>query len=160
MDPRETLKRLVADLDKQVAFEILRNWDEIVESCEKMAEIYFDGSAKPNPGKMRIGAVVKCCGNVEEISKEVGNGTNNMAEYLALIEALKVARKMGALAVKAYGDSTLVVEQVNGRWKTKSKELKQLKWEVLELLGRFKRWEIRWIPELENERAHKLANSW
>ncbi len=160
MNPKELLKRLVDDLDDDTALEILQDWDDIVDSYKKSAVIFFDGSARPNPGDMRIGAVVECCGKVQEISKDAGKGTNNMAEYLALIEALKVARKMGAKSVKVYGDSSIVIEQINGRWKVKNEELMKLKREVMDLLGKFKRWKAEWIPDSKNKRAHDLANSW
>ncbi len=159
MNPKEVLKRLVDDLDDDTALRILQDWDDIVDSYKRSAVIFFDGSARPNPGSMKIGAVVKCCGSVYEISKNVGKGTNNMAEYLALIEALKAARKMGAKSVKIYGDSSIVIEQINGNWKVKSEELKNLKREVMDLLGKFKRWKAEWIPDSKNKRAHDLANS-
>jgi ribonuclease HI len=157
VNPKSALKKLIDELDEKVARKILKDWNDIVESYKKTAMIHFDGSSKPNPGMMRIGAVIECCGEKKRISKTVGLGTNNIAEYLALIEALKIARKMGAKAVEVYGDSTIVVEQVNGRWRTKSEKLKELKREVLELLGKFKRWKVEWIPEKENEEAHRLA---
>ena len=160
MNPKEALKKLIDDLEDEIALEILQDWDDLVDSYKKIATVFFDGSARPNPGEMGIGAVIKCCGKEVEISKKMGYGTNNIAEYLALIEALKAARKIGARSVKVYGDSSIVIEQVNGRWKVKNEELKNLKREVMELLGGFKRWKAEWIPESKNERAHNLANSW
>ncbi len=159
MNPKKALKKLIDDLEDETALEILQDWDDIIDSYEKSSVIFFDGSAHPNPGEMGIGATVKCCGKVMEISKKVGYGTNNIAEYLALIEALKLARKMGAKSVNIYGDSSIVIEQINGRWKVRNEKLKDLKKEVMELLGKFKRWRAEWIPESKNERAHKLANS-
>ena len=157
MDPKRMLKELIDELDEDVAKRLLRDWDTLVSSYKRVAVVHFDGSARPNPGVMRIGAVVECCEKVKEISKKVGFGTNNMAEYIALIEALKVARKMGAEGVEVYGDSTIVVEQINGRWKVKDEKLKELRKEAYELLCLFKRWKVEWIPESENERAHRLA---
>ncbi len=123
----------------------------------EMAEIYFDGSSKPNPGKMKIGAVVKFGDRQVMLSKEMGEGTNNMAEYLALLEALKVALEMGAKKVKIFGDSTLVVEQLSGNYRVRSSKLKPIYEEVKRLLSKFEDWSIEWIPEEYNSEAHNLS---
>ena len=121
------------------------------------AKIFFDGSARPNPGKMRIGVVIETDEKVLEISRDVGEGTNNVAEYLALIEGLREALKMGVDEVEVYGDSTLIVEQVNGNYRVRDERLKGLHDEALRLLSSFRRWRVEWIPERENERAHALS---
>ncbi len=158
MSSKEKLKGLVETLDEETARRILRDWERIVSSHRDVAVIHFDGSARPNPGEMGIGAVVECCGKKVEISKKMGFGTNNIAEYLALIEALKVAKKMGARGVEIYGDSSIVIEQLRGRWKSRNEKLRELKREALEILSGFEWWKAEWIPESENERAHELAN--
>ncbi len=119
--------------------------------------LYFDGSARPNPGDMKIGFVLKVNGDVVRVSKEMGEGTNNVAEYLALLEGLKKALEMGIDEIDIYGDSTLVIEQIRGNFRVRNPRLKELHSEVVRLLGEFKKWRIEWIPEDENREAHELS---
>ncbi len=119
--------------------------------------LYFDGSARPNPGRMRIGVVLQTENGETEISKDVGDGTTNVAEYRALIEGLKKALDMGVDEIEIFGDSTLVVEQVLGNFRVRDPKLKELHSEVVKLLEKFKRWSIEWIPDSENSRAHELS---
>ncbi len=121
------------------------------------ARIYFDGSARPNPGNMRIGVVVETPKEVVEISKDLGFGTNNVAEYMALIEGLKKALELGARSVEIFGDSRLVIEQIRGKYAVKSPHLRGLYLEVKELLSKFESFDLEWIPESENEKAHRLS---
>lgn len=94
----------------------------------KIYECFFDGSAKPNPGEMKIGGVIKDLdGNVvEEYSKELGYGTNNQSEYLSFIYLLEIAAKHLPDKLIIRGDSALVVNQVNGNWKVKDPKMKGL----------------------------------
>ena len=123
----------------------------------KKAVVNFDGSARPNPGRMKIGAIIKMNGKEKRISKEMGWGTNNMAEYLALIEALKKALEMGAEEVEIYGDSTLVIEQLRGNYRVRDEKMKKLYAEVIKLLSKFQNWTANWIPEELNKTAHDLS---
>ena len=86
-------------------------------------EIYVDGGCSGNPGPMRIAMFS------EDLSIKTvldnGNGTNNIAEYHALIYALAIAQHLeDNVVIKS--DSKLVVEQVNGNWKVKDQTLKTL----------------------------------
>jgi len=94
----------------------------------KIYECFFDGSAKPNPGEMKIGGVIKDLdGNiVEEYSKDLGYGTNNQSEYLSFIYLLEIAAKHLPDKLIIRGDSALVVNQVNGNWKVKDPKMKGL----------------------------------
>lgn len=121
-----------------------------------MIIIYFDGGCQPNPGKGY--------GSYETVSDEPmlnhktclqafgERMTCNMAEYMALISALKWLshREIKDNVVKIYTDSMLVCNQVKGRWKTKLWFLKDLKLEVLRLLGPYKHWQIHWVPRQSN----------
>lgn len=85
-----------------------------------MKEIYVDGGCSGNPGPMRIAMFS------EDLSIKTvldnGNGTNNIAEYHALIYALAIAQSVED-NITITSDSKLVVEQVNGRWKVKDPKL-------------------------------------
>ena len=96
--------------------------------------VYFDGASSGNPGMMGIGVVLYSGGKkVAEISKSVGVGTNNEAEYLAAIKGVEEAKRRGAKKVVLKGDSLLVIRQLAGEYKIKAPHLKKLYvrfWEV------------------------------
>jgi len=93
--------------------------------------IYTDGGARGNPGPAGIGAVITDADGkmLKEISKYIGEQTNNFAEYEALIVALEESKKMfgealRAMQVEVMMDSELVVRQCEGRYKVKEPTLK------------------------------------
>lgn len=82
--------------------------------------IYFDGGCKPNPGNMEIGLVfVADDGSKAEHAEYLGYGTNNQAEWLALIVGVAKAKEMGLTEIKMIGDSKNVCMQASGAWKMK-----------------------------------------
>jgi ribonuclease HI len=89
--------------------------------------VFTDGACQPNPGMMGIGVVVEWTNQMPEIiSKGKGFGTNNIAEYSALIEALDVIENNTILNADINSDSKLMVSQVNGTWQCKDQTLKPL----------------------------------
>lgn len=82
-------------------------------------EIYFDGGCAPNPGKMSSCIVVVEAGKETQAHtiKDLGQGTNNVAEWSALIWAVVWAQANGHKKVTLIGDSLLVVNQAQGLWK-------------------------------------------
>ena len=86
-----------------------------------MLKIFFDGGCRPNPGMMEIAVVVR---GQPHIVRDLGYGTNNDAEWLALIEAARIARSMEAPDMVLLGDSALVVSQANGTAKCRSDALR------------------------------------
>lgn len=94
--------------------------------------IYTDGGARGNPGPAGIGAVIFDEGGkpLKEISKYIGEQTNNFAEYEALIEALKAAKELFGerlrdMQLEVRMDSELVVRQLSGLYKVKEPTLKE-----------------------------------
>lgn len=120
-----------------------------------MKIIQFDGGAVPNPGARAIGVIIIENGIViKEISRKLkGIGTNNEAEYSALIEGLKQAIDLGLTDIVVQGDSQLVVNQVTGSWKVNSYNLKPLNAEAKKLLSQFRSAKVEWIPRAMNSRA-------
>ncbi len=122
-------------------------------------KIYVDGSSLGNPGPAGIGIVV--CdeeGNIVATHKvSLGNATNNEAEYKAVIEALKLAQKLGAEEVTLLSDSELVVQQLSGNFKVRSSTLRPLHEEAANLARQFRRLDISHIPRKANKMANKLA---
>ena len=90
--------------------------------------IHSDGGARGNPGPAGIGAVLNNeKGEVlAEISKYLGETTNNQAEYQALIAGLEKAKELKAEELECYLDSELVVKQLNREYKVKNAELAPL----------------------------------
>ncbi len=123
--------------------------------------VYIDGAARGNPGDAGIGIVFYDeKGNlVREVKEYIGIATNNVAEYKALIKALKIASEQFKTGkIKIFSDSELVVRQVLGYYKVRDKFLKELFVQVQELLRKFEKVEIKHIERLENKHADKLAN--
>ena len=91
--------------------------------------------------------------------KWLGVATNNQAEYLALIEGLKAIADWKPDQVEVFLDSKLVVEQVNGRWRVKEPELKELHRQATELLKQFGEGvRVSHVGREENRGADKLVN--
>jgi ribonuclease HI len=95
---------------------------------------------------------------LQALHRWLGVATNNEAEYHALIEGLKAAKKWNPDRLEVYLDSKLVVEQVKGKYKTKKPELQQLNVEVARLLGEFPEVEFKHVLRGENRGADHLAN--
>jgi len=128
--------------------------------------IYADGGARGNPGPAACGAVIK--NNQGEIilktSKYLGEATNNVAEYEALILALQKAkgifkaRKIKNKNLKCYLDSELVVKHLNHEYKIKDKNLQALFIKVWNLTLDFDSVKFIHIPREENKLADELVN--
>ena len=93
----------------------------------KTVEVYTDGASRGNPGESGVGVlIVREDFTKEEIKEYIGKGTNNEAEYKALIRALRYLLDHGIRAVRVHTDSKLVANQINGLWKVKDSKLKIL----------------------------------
>jgi ribonuclease HI len=91
-------------------------------------KIYSDGGARGNPGPAAIGVVV-CADDgtvLYEHSDLIGEATNNIAEYLALIAAIEIAKQYKPLQVSFFLDSELVVKQLQGEYRVKDETLREL----------------------------------
>ncbi len=122
---------------------------------------HIDGASKGNPGRSGIGVVVKTPEGeiIETIAEYIGEATNNMAEYQALLKALDQAKKLGAQEIKVFSDSQLMVRQVKGQYQVKDAKLKILVAEVHQQLKHFKQWDLHDVPREQNAHADELASS-
>ena len=121
-------------------------------------EIFTDGACSGNPGPAAIGVVIKSEGTtIKEISHFIGNATNNIAEYTALIWALQEALGLQADEVFVKTDSELMYRQIIGKYKVKHEGIKPLFEKVGSLVVRFKRAEFKHVPREQNQEADKLA---
>jgi ribonuclease HI len=122
-------------------------------------EIYIDGASKGNPGPSGIGVVI--CRNGEtlkNISSFIGDATNNIAEYTALIYGLKASLMLRVENIKVNTDSELLYRQLKKIYKIKNSNLLGLYNQALRLMSGFKAVSVNHIPREENRGADKLAN--
>ncbi|NLC37644.1 MAG: ribonuclease HI family protein [Clostridia bacterium] len=126
----------------------------------KKLVLYTDGASRGNPGPAGIGALLYDAKGrlVAEISEYLGEATNNVAEYTALIKALNKALELGAEEVQIYTDSELLTRQINGSYRVKSEGLKPLFLEVMALKRRFAAFSINHVSREKNKEADRLAN--
>ena len=124
------------------------------------ARLHTDGGARGNPGPAGIGVVVRDGAGkvIGEISKAIGETTNNVAEYTAVIEGLKLALELGVTDIEVRIDSKLVVSQLSGDWKIKSDGLRGLAVEARRLLNRFSSAKLTHVGRDQNADADKLVN--
>lgn len=122
--------------------------------------IYTDGASRGNPGEAGAGVVIyNADGQIMKTTKKyLGHTTNNVAEYLALVIALKEAIKLKAGVVHLFSDSELVVRQIKGIYKVKDRKMRVLFTEVKKLLSNFIQYSITCIDRRKNKEADKLAN--
>jgi len=120
---------------------------------------WFDGATKDtNPGIRGIGAVLKGpAGQIVEIAQAIGEGTNNEAEYCALMAVLDAAVEAKVQNLVVYGDSQLVIKQVSGEWLINARGLVPLCKTVVELKAQIPHVTLCWIPREENTEADALS---
>lgn len=121
--------------------------------------LHIDGASKGNPGPSGIGVVVCRAGKqVKTIAKYIGEATNNVAEYSALLAGLEEARRMKADSLTIKSDSQLLCRQLDRTYKVKNEVIGALFIKALNLIGGFKKVGIVNIPREENKEADALAN--
>ena len=120
---------------------------------------FIDGGSLGNPGPAGIGVVIDgdTAGPIR-IAKWIGYQDNNVAEYVALMEALQWALHLNATRLHVYSDSQVVVKQMLGDYKCHSARLYSLNW-TCRKLARALGFSISHIPREENSEANALANS-
>jgi ribonuclease HI len=120
---------------------------------------YVDGGSLGNPGPSGIGVIIdgSTAGTIR-IAKWIGRQDNNVAEYVALLEALQCALRLKAKALHVYSDSQVVVRQMQGEYICRSARLYSLHW-VCRKLARSLRFSICHIPRENNSEANRLASS-
>lgn len=122
--------------------------------------VNVDGGARGNPGPAAIGVVIRDPEGriIDEHGERIGEATNNVAEYRALIRGIQRAAELGATELELVGDSELVVRQVEGRYKVKKPGLKPLHAEAKQALSAFDTWSIRHVRREMNAEADRLVN--
>lgn len=123
--------------------------------------IEIDGGSRGNPGPAAAGIVIR---RTEQAHAEyeggfyLGRMTNNAAEYHALIRALELAGQHGGKKLHIQSDSELLVHQLNGVYRVKSRRLQPLFEQARHLLNSFEKYELYHVLRAFNTRADQLAN--
>jgi ribonuclease HI len=122
--------------------------------------IHIDGASRGNPGEAGFGVHVTSPEGDElaGLYGYIGRATNNVAEYQALLHALRYALGRGAREVEVFSDSELVVKQISGAYKVKHPDMIPLHREARGLLSRFTRATLSHVRREQNAAADRLAN--
>jgi len=124
-------------------------------------EGWFDGACSGNGEKdaaTHIGALLRYKGEIRaQVSESAGIGTSNTAEWKALIALLEVAIEHQANDLTVFGDSQLVIKQIEGKYRVKKEHLKPLHQRASRLLSQLPKVRFSWIPRERNTLADALS---
>ena len=124
-----------------------------------MTTLHVDGASKGNPGHAGIGVVLKSQDQtLLEFCDYIGQTTNNVAEYRALIKGLQLAHENKIDTIAVISDSELIVRQMNGQYKVKNEVLRPLYLEAQKLAQNFRQYSLTHVLRSENKDADRLAN--
>jgi ribonuclease HI len=119
---------------------------------------YIDGGSLGNPGPSGIGIVMDgAAAGPIRLAKWIGHQDSNVAEYVALMEALQLALSLNAKCLHVYSDSEVVVRQMRGEYRCRSPRLYSLNW-TCRKLARLLGFSISQVPRENNREANALAN--
>jgi ribonuclease HI len=132
---------------------VQREWPPVVVA-------HVDGAARGNPGDAGAGVLLsdEAGEPLQRIAHYLGRATNNTAEYQALLIALGRARDGGVRHLKVFSDSELLVNQVNGRYRTSAPHLQRYLQEAIRLMREIGRVDVRHVRREQNTEADALAN--
>ena len=118
-----------------------------------------DGACSGNPGPASFGYVLydEAGGVLASRGEPIGHGTNNVAEYRALLAGLAAAEEAGADEVEVAADSQLMVRQIRGEYRVKNPSLQRLFGQAILALARFRRWSVTDVPRNDIREADRLA---
>jgi ribonuclease HI len=122
--------------------------------------VHVDGGARGNPGPAAIGVVVSDEEGVvlDELAQRIGEASNNVAEYRAVLAGVRRAAELGASELELVNDSELVARQLSGAYKVKHPAMRPLYAQAIAALREFSSWRIRTVPRAQNARADALVN--
>lgn len=125
-----------------------------------LLRVFIDGASRGNPGEAGFGVHVEAedGGQVAGFYGYLGTASNNVAEYEALLHALRWALRHGLTRLEVFSDSELVVRQMNGQYKVKHPDMVPRHREAQTLLRRFERARVAHVRREQNKHADRLAN--
>ncbi len=122
-------------------------------------KVYIDGGVKGHHLKANRRGYISVVMDKKKLVEPVGAVTNNQAEYLALIKALRMVLGEGGRAVEILSDSELLVRQLKGEYKVRNRALQNLHREAVTLSSKLEKFSIRWVPRNQNLAGILLENS-
>jgi len=124
------------------------------------AIVHVDGASRGNPGPSSIGVIVYSLSGEEIFStaRTIGNATNNVAEYRAVLEGVRLARDLRVRDLTIRLDSELVARQLDGRYRIRNAELASLARDIASESRAFARCRFEHVPREQNKAADRLAN--
>lgn len=130
------------------------------EEENSMHNLYVDGGSRGNPGPAGIGAVLAGPDGepLETLASYIGEATNNVAEYQAMISGLELALDRGVTRLSIFSDSELIVRQLEGAYRVKNEGLRPYYQQAKSLLSRLDEYELSSIPREANVHADELVN--
>lgn len=157
-DARDILREMAARLFGAAVVESPKSSRSSL-SVENLV-IHVDGASRGNPGLAGAGAMLKDTQGrvVKKLRRFLGEATNNVAEYEALLMSLEEAQGLGCKSVKVFADSELVVKQVKGIYRVKNASLKVIYVKVMKVVRTFDKFTISHVMREKNSEADKLAN--
>jgi ribonuclease HI len=122
--------------------------------------VHIDGASRGNPGPAAYAVVMRTAAGARlaALCNPLGETTNNVAEYQALLAALDYAVTHHHLRLKVLTDSELLARQIKGSYKVRSRDLKPLYEHARRLISRLESFSIQYVPREENREADRLAN--
>lgn len=122
--------------------------------------LYIDGAARGNPGPAAYAAILEVPGQPPvRRAAAIGTATNNVAEYTALLQGLKLAAEQGIHRLDVFSDSELLVKQMQGHYRVRHPELLRLFHAVQQLLSSFEQVRFTHVRRENNAEADRLANA-
>lgn len=126
---------------------------------DNVACIHIDGASRGNPGPAAFAYVIQV--RDEELIEEcgtLGEQTNNVAEYTALVRVLERAATLKLPRLHIHSDSELLVKQMNGEYRVKNADLRDLYDEANQLVRGFQSVRFTHVRREQNRRADELCN--
>jgi ribonuclease HI len=118
-------------------------------------EAWIDGGSRGNPGDAGLGVYIP---GVVRISEYLGTGTNNFAEYSALLSAVRFGAFTRCSELRVFADSELVVKQINGIYQVKDDGIRVLYNTAVRWIDLLPQFSIEHVRREQNSDADKLAN--
>ena len=176
--PTELIRAEFPDLTRKDVRNLFQSVVEHIRCCEEWPDsaadgqergpstrtmsvsLYCDGASRGNPGPSGAGVVLldKKGEQIFELSRYLDKGTNNEAEYRALIRGLEAAADLGVKRVEIFLDSELVVRQLSGKYKVRNARLRSLFDQAVSILQQFDDYAIFHVGRELNQQADRLAN--
>lgn len=126
----------------------------------RWVEVFVDGASRGNPGPAGMGVIFRQekGPTLLTLKEYLGEATNNVAEYRALLAALKEAARRGFKRLRIHTDSQLMERQLNGVYRVRQPHLMGLYQQALRDLTKLEQYEILHVPRELNKEADELAN--